>query len=169
MAKLLSAALILLSVGGVIARGQKLMGEPLSDGDKSKIIESVLDLELRTQASVSDFANIRKVSSDNIEFVELSYIAKLGFTLVAGSHLRESKKDRVVEYLLFKTISLRDGVALVVLSRVTEGQPCFGAAFSHERNYTYESRRTAGGWVSQLTQRPPPMVSFALKYSAVTR
>ena len=169
MAKLLSATLILLSVGGVIARGQKLLGEPLSDGDKSKIIQSVLDLELRTQASVPDFANIRKVSSDNIEFVEPSHISKLGFTLVAGSHLRESKKDRVVEYLLFKTISLRDGVALVVLSRVTEGRPCFGAAFSHERNYTYESRRTAGGWVSQLTRRPPPMVSFALKHSAVTR
>src|SRR3989442_7886940 len=109
MAKLLSATLILLCVGGVIARGQPLT-EPLSNGDKSKLIESVLDLELRTQASVPDFANIRKVSSDNIEFVEPSHISKLGFTLVAGSELRESKKDRVVEYLLFKTISLQDRV-----------------------------------------------------------
>jgi hypothetical protein len=165
MAKLLSATLILVSVGGVIARGQQLT-EPLSVGDKSKLIESVLDLELRTQASVPDFANIRQVSSDNIEFIEPSQISKLGFTIVGGSYLRESKKDRVVEYLLFKKISLRNGVAAVVLSRVTEGRPCFGAAFSQERSYTYESRRTAGGWVSQLTRRPPPLISFAPKRSA---
>src|SRR3989442_12509037 len=168
MAKLLSATLILLCVGGVIARGQQLT-EPLSDGDKSKLIESVLDLELRTQSSVPDFANIRRVSSDNIEFIEPSHISKLGFTIVAGSYLREWKKDRVVEYLLFKKISLRNGVAVVVLSRVTEGRPCFGAAFSHERSYTYESRRTAGGWVAQLIGRPAPLISFAPKRSATKR
>jgi len=129
MAKLLSAISILLVAGVVVACGQQTVPGILSDADKTAIVESVLEVELRTQASVRDFANIRKVSSDNIEFITPSQISKLGFTIVAGSYLREWKKDRVVEYLLFKKISLRNGVAVVVLSRVTEGRPCFGAAF----------------------------------------
>lgn len=74
MAKLLSATLILLSVGGVVARGQQREAEPLSNGHKSQIIESVLELELRTQASVPDFANIREVSSNNRMFRTIIYI-----------------------------------------------------------------------------------------------
>jgi len=170
MAKLLSAISILLVAGIVMARGQQTAPDTLSDGDKGAIVESVLDIELRTQASVPDFANIRKVSSDNIEFIEPSRLSKHAFTLVAASQLRESKKDRVVEYLLFRKIFVRDGAVVVVLSRVTEGRPCFGAAFSHERSYTYESRRTSGGgWLTQLIGRPAPMISFVPKRYATKR
>jgi len=156
-------------VAGLLgARGQQPTSDLISDADKADIIESVLDLEVRNQNSVPDFANIRNVSSDNIEFIEPSRLSTHGFKLVAASYLRESRKDHVIEYLLFKKISLRDRVAVVVLSRVTEGRPCFSAAFSRERSYTYESRRTSNGWLAQLTRRPAPMISFAPKRSAVT-
>jgi hypothetical protein len=141
----------------MVARGQQTTTDILSGGNKAAIVESVLELELRTQASVSDFTTIRKVSSDNIEFIEPSRLSKHAFTLVAASQLREAKKDQVVQYLLFKKIFVRDGAAVVVLSHVTEGRPCFGAAFSHERSYTYETRRTSGGWVTQLIGRPVPV------------
>jgi hypothetical protein len=169
MAKLFSAISILLVVGIMVARGQQTVPGILSDADKTAIVESVLEVELRTQASVRDFANIRKVSSDNIEFIEPSRLSQPAFTLIAAGQLRESKKDRVIEYLLFRKIFVRDGAAVVVLSRVTEGRPCFGAAFSHERTYTYESRRTPFGWVAQLIGRPAPVTSFALKLSATMR
>jgi len=102
MAKLLSAISILLVVGIVVARGQQTVPGSLSDADKTAIVESVLEVELRTQASVRDFANIRTVSSDNIEFIEPSRLSQPSFTLIAASQLRESKKDGVVQYLLFR-------------------------------------------------------------------
>ena len=156
---------ILLLVG-VGARGQQTSTITLSDAYKAAIIESVLDAELRNQNSVPDFANIRRVSSDNIEVVEPSQLSKHGFMLVAGNDLRQSKKDRIVEYLLFRKILLRDGVAVVTLSRVTEGRPCFGNPISIERTYTYESRQTSRGWVAELTRRPAPPISFVPKRSS---
>jgi hypothetical protein len=161
MNKLVSAILILVVVSGVVlAQGQQPSANVLSDDDKANIIESVLDLELKTQALISDFANIRAVSSDNIEFIEPSRLSKHGFTLVEGRQLRESKQQNIVEYLTFRRIHLRDGVVTVVLSRVKEGRPCFGAPFISERSYTYEFRQTVGGWVSQLIRKPLPEFSF---------
>jgi hypothetical protein len=170
MTKLVFSILSLLAVSGVvIAHGQQLIADLLSDSDKAQIIESVLDLELRTQASLPNFANIRRVSDDNIKFIEPSRLSKHGFTLVTASQLRESKRDHIVEYLLFRRIYLRASVVVVVLSRVTEGRPCFGAPFSTERSYTYETRRTADGWVGQLIKSPPFGISFARKGSATNR
>ena len=164
MSKFVTTILMLAIAGGFLfAHGQQSRADLLSDSDKAQIIESVLDLELRTQASVPDFANIRKVSDDNIEFIEPSWLSKHGFTLVAARQLSESKKDHIVEYLLFRRVYSRDGLALVVLSRVTEGRPCFGAAFFTERTYTYESRRTSSGWVALLIGKPAPLIGFAPK------
>jgi hypothetical protein len=167
MNKLVSAIWMLVVVGG--AHAQQPTANILSAHDKAEIIESVLDLELKTQASFPGFANIREVSSDGIEFIEPSRLSKHGFTLVDGSQLRESKKDRIVEYLAFGRIYLRDGVVIVVLSRVTEGRPCFSEPFSTARSYTYEMRRTVDGWVTQLIGRPVPVVSFARNLSATKR
>jgi hypothetical protein len=170
MNKLLYAIWILLIVSGVIlSHGQRPTANGLSAHDKADIIESVIELELKNQASVPDFANIRTVSSDNIEFVESSRISKHGFILVEGRQLRETKKDHVVEYLAFRRIYLRDDVVIVVLSRVTEGRPCFGAPFSMERSYTYESRQTVGKWVTRLIGSPAPVFSFERKHSVTKR
>lgn len=170
MTKFVTTILNLAIAGGfAFAHGQQLTADRLSDSDKAQIVESVLDLELQTQGSVPDFANIRNVSDDNIEFIELSRLPKHGFTLVTASQLRESKEDHIVEYLRFRRIYSRDGLAIVVLSRVTEGRPCFGAAFFTERTYTYETRRTSSGWVAQLVGKPSPLIGFAPKRFATKR
>jgi hypothetical protein len=168
MIRVFCAVSILSVAGVVIARGQQPSAAALADADKAAIVESVLTLELQNQNSVPDFANIRDVSSENIEFVEPSQLSPRGFTLVAAADLRQSKNDRIVIFLLFRNISLRDGVAVVKLSRMTEGRPCFGAPISIERTYTYESRRTDDGWVAELTRRPKPPVPVVIKYSAAT-
>ena len=170
MTKFVSTILMLAIVGGFLfAHGQQSRADVFSASDKAQIIESVLELELLTQASVPDFANIRKVSDDNIEFIEPPRLTKQGFTLVAASQLRESKKDHIVEYLLLGRVYTRDGVALVALSRVTEGRPCFGAPFFTERTYTYESRRTSSGWVAQLIGKPAHLIGFAPQRFATKR
>ena len=170
MTKFVITILVSAIAGGYIfAQGQHSLADLLSDSDKAQIIESVLDLELRTQASVPDFAHIRIVSDDNIEFIEPSRLLKHGFTLVAASQLRELKNDHVVKYLLFRRVYSRDRVALVALSRVNEGRPCFGAAFFTERTYTYESRRTSSGWVARLIGKEAHLISFAPKRLARKR
>src|SRR6185295_8833668 len=168
MTKFVSTVSILLLVS-VVARSQQGSAISLSITDKTAIIESVLAGELRNQNSVPDFANIRDVSSANIEFVEPSRLSNRGFTLVEAINLWQSKKDRVVTYLLFRSISIRDGIAVVKLSRVSEGQSCFGGPISEERTYTYESRRSFGGWVAQMTARPVSFVPFIIKHAAAPR
>ena len=163
MTKLVCTILILVLGLVALARGQQTSSGGLSDVDKTAIIESVLNLELRNQSSIPDFGKIRQVSSQNIEFIEPPALSNHGFTLVPAGELSASKRDHVVEYLLFKQILLRDGVAVVALSRVTEGRPCFAAPFSRERIYTYKARQTVVGWIAELTQRPTPPISFSLK------
>jgi hypothetical protein len=55
-------SMLAIASGFLFAQGQQPTADLLSDSDKAQLIESVLDLELRTQASVPDFANIRQVS-----------------------------------------------------------------------------------------------------------
>jgi hypothetical protein len=71
------------------------------------------------------------------------------------------KRDSVLDYLRFNQIPLRDGVAVVSLSRVTEGRPCFAEAFSSEKGYTYKVRQTVVGWIAELTQTPASPLSFS--------
>ena len=169
MTRVVSIILILL-VGGVLAaRSQQPTSDVIADADKTGIIESVLYLELRNQSSVPDFANIRDVSSENIEFVEPSRLSAHGFRVVSVGSLNAAKQNNVVEYLLFRKISLRNGVVVVVLSRVTEGRPCFGAPFSRERRYIYKVRRSPVGWIAQVIARPASPISFARTRSAPWR
>ncbi len=160
MTRVVSLISILLLGLVPVARGQQPAGDVLADTDKTGIIESVLSLEVRNQKSVPDFANIRAVSSENIEFVEPSRLSAHGFTFVSVGSLNAAKQNNVVEYLLFKEICLRNGVALVVLSRVTEGRPCFAPPFSRERRFTYKARRTPRGWIAEVIDRSAPSISF---------
>lgn len=145
------------------ARGQQTSSNRLSDVDKTAIIESVLNLELRNQSSIPDFGTIRRVSSQNIEFVQPSLLSSHGFTVVTAGELSASEREQFVEYLLFKQILLRDGVAVVALSRVTDGRPCFAPPFSSERRYTYKARQTVVGWIAELSERPRLPMSFSLE------
>jgi hypothetical protein len=130
----------------------------LSNGDKAGIIESVLDRELMDQLPI-----FRNVSSENIEFMATSQVSKHGFTLVADRQLREWQRDGLERYLVFKRFSLRDGVVVIALSRITAGTGCFSGPFYTELSYTYEARQTSDGWVAQLTRRPMPDLFTARK------
>jgi len=153
MTKLISLVSLLLFGSVLVVSAQQASSAALSDADKAGIIESVLEAELR---DATDFANVRNVSSENIQFIETSHLSKHGFTLVDASQLCEWQRHGIERYLVFKTFSLRDGVAVIALSRITGGQSCFGGRFYSELSYTYEARRTSDGWVAQLTRRPMP-------------
>ena len=153
----------------VVARGQQTSSTTLSDADKTRIIESVLDLDLRNQNSVADFDSLKQVSSENIEFIEPSLLSKYGFTLVDANQLRELQTKRVVKYLLFKKIFVGDDVVEVALSHVTAGRACFNDRFYSERSYRYEARRTLGGWTVELTRKPMPPFFAGRKGSNATR
>jgi len=170
MTKFVSLILMFAIAGGCsTAHGQQSTADLLSDDDRARIVESVLYFEFQKQFSIPGFSNIRTVSDENIEFIERSWVSKQGFTIVAASNLRESKKEHVVEYLQFLGIYFRAQLAVVELSRVMEGRPCFGAAFSSKLNYTYEVRRTPNGWVAALIKEPVPMFDFAPRVSAMRR
>ena len=166
MTRVVSIILILFVVGILAARSQQPTSDVIADADKTGIIESVLYLERRNQSSVPDFGNIRDVSSDNIEFVEPSRLSAHGFTLVSVGSLNAAKQNNIVEYLRFGKISLRNGVAVVVLSRVTEGRPCFAEPFSLERRYPYKARPSPVGWIAELITRPALPLSFTRTRSA---
>jgi len=143
-----------------VARGQQTSSGGLSNVDKTAIIDAVLKLELRNQSSIPFYGKIRAVSSENIEFIEPSRLSNHGFSYFPAIDIMVLKRDRVLEYLRFNQILLRDGVAVVTLSRVTEGRPCFAAPFSSEEGYTYKARQTVVGWIAELTQRPASPISF---------
>jgi len=147
-----------------VARGQQTPSGGLSNVDKTAIIEAALNLELRNQRTIPYYGSMRAVSSENIEFIEPSRLSNHGFTYVPAIELNASKIDHVIEYLLFKQILLRDGVAVVTLSRVTAGRPCFAAPFSSERRYTYKARQTVVGWIAELVQSPTPPISFSRRH-----
>ncbi len=152
---LLSIAILLLATG-VIANGQQTE-DVISGADKAEIIESVLDFELRIQALFPDFANAKNVSSENLEFIESTSLSKRGLRLVPAAQLRGWGQ---VEYLLFREISYRNGVALVVLSRVKRREPCWAPVSYTERTYKYEVRQTSGEWVAELIRSPVQSIPF---------
>jgi hypothetical protein len=162
MIKSVSAILFLLGVSAVSALGQQPAAEPLSYGDVTAIVQAVLE-QTNKLTLLSNPANIKTISSENIEFVDSSQLAKYGITLVSASSLSERKEDYVHEYLLFRNISMRDDVAVITLTKVTEGRPCFSSSFRREKSYTYEVRRTSKGLIAESIPPPGPKLSWKWK------
>jgi hypothetical protein len=154
--RFVASLLIVLMLGSVLlGLGQATRG--LSRDDQTKIIESVLQLEVRVQNS--EFESIRNLSTDNIEFVDRSRISGSGFTLITADYIRTEKVDHMIDYVVLGKISSRDGKVFVNLSRMHEGRPCFGPASSRERSFTYEYRKESGEWVGRLVGRTPRTIS----------
>jgi len=147
MIKFISGVLVVLLAGATVTRAQQSSTSILSDAEKAGVVEAVLiDLELRNQGGFS-FGR-QQVSSYNIESIQPSQLEKHGFRLVPARSLNESKKDNMVHYLVFRKIILRDGVAVIYLSNVTEGRPCFGNYISQEATSIrgpVNSRRVGSG------------------------
>jgi len=169
MIKLASTILILLGVSVVNALGQLPRPKPLSDADTTAIVISVLEPP-PTPLSLNHLFVFHKrytVSSDNLEFVDSSELEKHGIRLMSASSLREAQKEHVVNYLLFRKTSFRDGVAVVTLAKITEGRPCFGPPRHSESSYTYEVRRTTKELIATLIRSPAPPMSLELKRFAM--
>jgi hypothetical protein len=151
MAKFISLSLLFFG-SFLVASAQQPTSSELSDVDKAAIVESVLDVERHNL----DFGYFRNVSSENIQFMATAQVSKHGFTLVASNQFSERQASGVEQFLVFKRFSLRDGVVVIALSRVTESESWFGGHIHSELSYTYEARLTAKGWVAELTRRPIP-------------
>ena len=108
----------------LVVGGQQTHDNVLSETDKADIVEVVLQLESKVQGS--EFESIKKLSSENIGFVQASRISAHGFSLVAASEIKELKEEHVVKYVVFRKIYVREGIVVVRLSRVVEGVECFG-------------------------------------------
>ena len=137
-------------------------GPGLSREDQAQIIESVLQLEVRAQNS--EFEIIRNLSTDNIDFVALSRINGY-FTLMNADYIQAAKVDQVIDYVVLRKIYSKYGSVFVSLSRVNEGRPCFGPAFSRVRSFTYEYRKDSGEWVGRLGGRTPRPFSAPWNWS----
>jgi hypothetical protein len=157
--RLVSAVFVFLLVSSTSSAGARAVptkSDELSDEEKSEIVESVLELELRSRTVLPEFRIIRNLSAENLEFVQPSQISKHGLTLVTPSQIRDAFNS--IEYLLFREIHLHDGIVSVVLSRVVESHPCFAPPSSTERSTTYEFRKESGRWIGHFVKvrsQPP--------------
>ena len=131
-------------------------GNVLADEDEAAILESLIKLE--TNHLGAEFSGIRLFSSENIGPLAALRIAKLGFLLVSGGDIERGKHDHVLDYVVIRSIYLKDGIVTVRVSVVKEGRPCFGSAFSMERSFTYVFQKSANEWVGRLARRPSPLL-----------
>ena len=152
--RFVASILALLIASSVLhTHGQSQSGV-LSDEDEAEILESLIQLEIKPLGS--EFGSIRTFSSANIGRISAARITKLGFSLREPRDIQRRRNDYVIEYVVIRTIHLREGIVVVKLSAVMEGRPCFAPAFSMERSFTYEFQKSAKEWVGRLVKRPGP-------------
>ena len=144
---------LLIASSVLLTNGQSQSGI-LSDEDEAEILESLIQSEIKPLGS--EFGNIRVFSSDNIGSVSATRIAKHGFSLMTAREIERLKQEYVVDYVVIRSISLRNGIVVVRLSIVTEGRACFAALISGERSFTYWYKKNPTGWVGKLVKRPEP-------------
>lgn len=127
----------------------------LSDQDEADILESLIENEIKPFGS--EFRTARTFSSENIGPVAVARIEKLGFSVTTASAIEARKRNRLIDYVVIRSISLKDGIVVIKLSEVMEGRPCFAPAFSTERSFTYWFKKGDNGWVGRLVKRPSPL------------
>jgi hypothetical protein len=145
----LSLALLMASTLHTHAQSRVLTGE-----DEADILESLLEVKIDPFGTA--LGGVKTFSSDNIASASATRLAKHGFSFMSSWDIQRRKQDQVIDYVIIRSIYLKDGVAVVRLSIVREGRPCFGPAFSTERSFTYEFEKTANKWVGRLVKRPTP-------------
>ncbi len=141
---------LLIASSVLLTNGQSQSGI-LSDEDEAEILESLIQSEIKTPGP----GNIRIFSSENIGSVSATRIAKHGFSLMTAREIERLKQEYVVDYVVIRSISLRNGIVVVRLSTVTEGRGCF-ASFSGELSFTYWYKKDLTGWIGKLVKRPEP-------------
>jgi hypothetical protein len=160
--RFVASILALLIAGSVLLTHGQSQSGVLSDEDKAGIIESLIQ-EIRPLGSES--GNVRIFSSDHRGSVSAMRIAKHGFSFWSAREIRTPEQEYVVDYVIIRSIYLRDGIVVVRLSTLTEERPCFAPPFSRERSFTYEYQKTPTGWVGKLVKSP---ASFPFTRSLAT-
>jgi hypothetical protein len=143
---------LLLASSALQAQTQSVV---LSEEDEAEILESLLELEMKSFLD-SEFGHIRTFSSTNIGSVSARQLVKHGFSLIGDREIQKGRIDHVIEYLVIRNIDLRKRIAVVKVSAVTEGRPCFAPAFYRERSFSYVFRKNADQWVGRLLKRSVP-------------
>ena len=126
----------------------------LTDEDDADILESLLQVKIDPFGTA--LGSVRTFSSDNIATASATRLAKHGFSFMSSWDIQRKKQDHMIDYVIIRSIYLKDGIAVVRLSIVREGRPCFGPAFSSERSFTYEFEKSANEWVGRLVKGPTP-------------
>jgi len=150
--RFIASILVLLITSGVLLSHGQSQNDVLSDEDEAEVLESLIQLEINSLNS--EFGSTRIFSSDKMSSVSATRIAKHGFSLMTAREIESLKQGYVVDYVVIRSIFLRDGIVVVRLSAVTEGRPCFAPAFSRERSLTYEFQKKPSGWGYKLVKRP---------------
>jgi hypothetical protein len=152
--RFVASILALLLASGVLhAQGKSAA---LSEEDEAKILESLVELQKKYLSPDSELGTIRIFSSANISSVSQRQIAKLGLSVITELDIQKSKIDNVIEYVVIRSIDLRNGIAVVKLSAVSEGRPCFGPAFYSVRSFSYAFQKNADQWEGRLLKRSLP-------------
>ena len=158
--RFVASILVLLMASSVLLTNGQSQSGILTDEDEAEILESLIQSEIKPLRP--EFGK-RVFSSENIGSVSATRIAKHGFSLITAREIERLKQEYVVDYVVIRSISLRNGVVVVRLSHVTEGRGCF-ASFSGELSFTYWYKKNLTGWVGKLVNRPEPFpftMSFA--------
>ena len=128
----------------------------LTDRDEADILESLIQLANTTFGS--EFITTRNFASENISSLSASRLKQLGFTLVPPEAIELRKRDSLIDYVVIRSISIKDGIVVVRMSAVHEGRPCFAAAFSTQKNFTYYFKKDEEKWVGRLVRGPSPFI-----------
>lgn len=127
----------------------------LADEDEAAIVEALIKLE--TTHVGGELKGVRSFSSDNIGPLAALRIPKLGFPLLSATDIERGKREQVLNYVVIRSISQKDGLVTVRVSVVTEGRACFAPAFFAERSFTYVFQKSANEWVGRLARWSSPV------------
>jgi hypothetical protein len=126
----------------------------LSDADEADVIESLL--QLTPKQLDADFGSTTNFSTENISSLSASRIKQHGFSLLSPGEIETTKRDHMVDYVVIRGIKPKDGMVVVSVSVVTEGRPCFAAAFSAQRSFSYVFQKSGEQWIGRLLKGPAP-------------
>ena len=150
--RFVASILALLVVSSLSLTHGQSQGGVLSDEDEAEILESLILTEKKSIGS--EFGGIRTFSSENMGRVAAARLPELGFSVLPASYIRGRKEDDyVIDYIVIRSIQVREGVVVIKMSAVTEGRPCFAPAFSRERSFAYKFQKSGKEWVGQLVKR----------------
>jgi hypothetical protein len=151
-------ALIALALCGAVNvySASQLAVDNLTDADKSEIISSILEEELRPAAwPAPGFHVDRYVSRENIEFFQLAYHLTEGFKLIERAALKEKLEGEDFECMVFREFAVTAGKVTIGVTRIAAAFSCYGGYITSQQELSYEYRKVSGRWTGNLIDISP--------------